>query len=86
MVRTTSQANAVKEPTQQQNERTASSNDQDDPEKRHHIIFDASAEKDTHPKNGTVLYIPGPRDRDQGHPFVEMNKNFADSRAGKLLL
>ncbi|KAK9444508.1 trk family potassium uptake protein [Metarhizium brunneum] len=36
------------------------------------ITFDASAER--HPKNDTVLYIPSPRDREQGHPIIELSK------------
>lgn len=30
------------------------------------ITFDASAEKDNHPRRDNALYIPGPRERDQG--------------------
>ncbi|KAH7309580.1 cation transport protein-domain-containing protein [Stachybotrys elegans] len=37
------------------------------------ITFDPAA--DTRPKNDSTLYIPGPRDRDRGHPLVELHKN-----------
>ncbi|GJN85671.1 hypothetical protein PLIIFM63780_009241 [Purpureocillium lilacinum] len=34
------------------------------------IAFDSSTEH--HPKNDAALYIPGPRDREQGHPILEV--------------
>lgn len=37
-----------------------------------HIRFDPSAYR--HSKDDETLYIPGPRDRDQGHALVEMSK------------
>ncbi|OAQ96881.1 hypothetical protein LLEC1_04348 [Akanthomyces lecanii] len=80
MTHASTQATAVQQPVQQQKKHAPSSADQEDTEKRQHIAFDASAEKDTHPRNNTVLYIPGPRDRDHGRPFVEMNKDVADKR------
>ncbi|KAF4121861.1 LOW QUALITY PROTEIN: Trk-type K+ transport system, membrane component, partial [Geosmithia morbida] len=43
-----------------------------------HIKFDPSA--DNHPKNDEgALYIPGPRDRDQGRPFVELHGKLSTS-------
>lgn len=38
---------------------------------RARIMFDASAEKDNHPRHDTALYIPGPRERDQGKSSCE---------------
>ncbi|QLI66422.1 Potassium transport protein 1 [Metarhizium brunneum] len=37
-----------------------------------HISFDSSADKLRHPRSDSVLYVPGPRDRDLGHPLVEL--------------
>lgn len=31
----------------------------------------------------SALYIPGPRERDSGHPLVELKKEFGDSHDGK---
>ncbi|KJZ70104.1 hypothetical protein HIM_10507 [Hirsutella minnesotensis 3608] len=42
------------------------------PEKARAITFDPSTEH--HPKNDAALYIPSPRDRDQGHPILEITK------------
>ncbi|GJN67148.1 hypothetical protein PLICBS_001172 [Purpureocillium lilacinum] len=42
-------------------------------EKARTITFDPSTEH--HPKNDAALYIPGPRDRDQGHPIQEITKS-----------
>ena len=53
----------------------------DAPQQR--ITFDATAEKDSHPKNDTALYIPGPRDREKGHPLVEVDKDYSESQDGK---
>lgn len=47
------------------------------------ITFDETAEKDNHPKMDSALYIPGPRERDSGHPLVELKKEFGDSHDGK---
>ncbi|CEJ94435.1 hypothetical protein VHEMI09968 [[Torrubiella] hemipterigena] len=44
------------------------------------ITFDATAEKDNHPKMDAALYIPGPRERDNGHPLVELDKEYAESQ------
>ncbi|KAJ3472666.1 hypothetical protein NLG97_g10804 [Lecanicillium saksenae] len=49
-----------------------------------HIAFDASAVKEKHPKNDATLYIPRPRDRDQGHPLVELDNDYANNKDGKL--
>lgn len=48
------------------------------------ITFDATAEKTNHPKMDTTLYIPGPRERDNGHPLVELNKEYTESQDGKI--
>lgn len=48
------------------------------------ITFDATAEKDNHPKMDAALYIPGPRERDNGHPLVELDKEYAESEDGKI--
>lgn len=37
------------------------------------ITFDASAEKRNHPQRDNALYIPGPRERDQGK-FLLLNR------------
>ncbi|KEY72927.1 hypothetical protein S7711_06755 [Stachybotrys chartarum IBT 7711] len=43
-----------------------------------HITFDFPS--DVPRKTDSALYIPGPRDRDRGHPLVELNKNMSRSR------
>ncbi|KAJ3464580.1 hypothetical protein MRS44_009366 [Fusarium solani] len=42
------------------------------------ITFDPST--DHHPRHEATLYIPGPRDRDQGKPLVELNGPNGDGR------
>ncbi|KAK7427030.1 hypothetical protein QQZ08_006457 [Neonectria magnoliae] len=42
-------------------------------EHRLRITFDLAIAH--HPRRDTALYIPGPRDRDQGKPFVELSGN-----------
>lgn len=44
------------------------------------ITFDEAT--DQHPKNDGTLYIPGPRDRDRGHPLIELNKKNSVSQDG----
>ncbi|KAI9155175.1 Low-affinity potassium transport protein [Paramyrothecium foliicola] len=55
--------------------------DQDDTTRlnrpRTRITFDPST---NHPRNDTALYIPGPRDRERGHPLVELNGKFSQSQ------
>lgn len=57
--------------------------DDENKEMKTAITFDETAEKINHPKMDSALYIPGPRERDSGHPLVELKKEFRDSQDGK---
>ncbi|KAM0204841.1 hypothetical protein ACHAQI_009790 [Fusarium lateritium] len=52
--------------------------DEDQPEAR--ITFDPSTNRHPRREQGATLYIPGPRARDQGLPFVELNSSRPFSR------
>lgn len=45
------------------------------------ITFDTAIKME--PKDDGALYIPGPRDRDRGHPLVELNSKLSDSHEGR---